>query len=139
MKTREIISKLEEVVTTLRNENVEENPVQEDEWESSRRTRFYTSKKDRYIVRHGYGDNKTYFTCYEEARQWIDKDMAEYSRILGELSRESSIPEYAIDVEETYTIEFVKPRKKKAVKSGYFGQQRAPDGEYKGVTDVWVE
>lgn len=131
MTNENVIQKLEEVVETLRNQSVEENQIHQDEW-NDRRSRFCTAKKDRYIVRWGWGDNKSYFSSYEEARNWIDKDIAGYSG-------ESPIPEYAIDREETYTIEFITPRKKRAVKTGFFSQQRAPDGEYKGITDVWVE
>jgi hypothetical protein len=132
MKTSEIISKLEEVVETLQSQVNENNTEQEDEWYLKRRNRYCTGKKDKYIVRYGYGDNKAYFTCYEEARKWIAKDMETYSG-------QDPIPEYAIDFEETYTIEFILPRKKKSEKTGLFGHQRAPDDEYKGVTDVWID
>ena len=133
MKTSEIISKLEEVVETLQSQVNENNTEQEDtDYTISRRGRGCTGKKDKYIVRHGYGDNREYFSSYEEARNWIHKDIETYSG-------QNPIPEYAIDIQETYTVEFILPRKKKAEKTGLFGHHRAPDGEYKGVTDVWVE
>ena len=79
----------------------------------------------------GWRDNRLYFSTYDEARNWIMEDMKTYNK-------ENAIPEYAIDHETTQTIEFVLPRKKKC-DGVLFGANRAPDDEYKGVTEVWVQ
>lgn len=121
----DVIQKLEEVVETLRNQT-----DSLDEWNGLRRSRYSTKVPDRYIVRWGWGDNRSYFSTYDEARNWIMEDMKTYNK-------ENAIPEYAIDHETTQTIEFVLPRKKKC-DGVLFGANRAPDDEYKGVTEVWV-
>lgn len=111
----ELIKKLEDVVETLRN-----NDSNESDWHvANRYVRYPTTTKDKFIVRFGYNE-KVNFPSYEDARKWIDADIASWRKN----HPDHIISEYAIDVVSTQTIEFIVPKKRK---------------EYKGTTDVWVE